>query len=73
MQKGPGEQNQDPVWPKKYFIPHGIMWNNKTGNAAQGEASHESISGEQLHCVPLVLYTLLLLLLLLFSLPFLFY
>lgn len=63
-------QNQDPERPKRYFMAsRGTI---KLGDAAQGEASHKSISGEQLHSVPLVLHTLLLLLLL-FSLPFLSY
>ena len=41
--------------------------------AARGWTGHQSVGGEQLHCASLVLYILLSLLLLLFSLNFLSY
>lgn len=63
----------DPEWPKGCSIPYGTVLSDSYGGAGWGGgttawdwAGHHSVGGEQLHCAPLVLYTLLLLLLLFF-------
>lgn len=74
------DKSADPDWPKGYPISYGVMLSNRAGRVGcEGAAAAQELTGSQSagneQCASLVLYILLLslLLILLFSLPFLSY